>query len=671
MTSRAHHEGAHLVSKESKIAECLVTGLKMVKSRKSEMAERAFSCPWCPLDFESVRSLCTHLQETHPQEWLCALSMLTRALRPSLADSHARIELPCLGFRWPALPYNPEALEPPTVAVWSSVGREGASGHVDAQQGQPGSGLALLEGLLMGELDRKNAEVHAAKKDKEKLRRAKDELEERNAQLKRQLTIAAEMMAGLRQEVMEKHRELTTKERQVCELSVFLRDTALKEADAKLRLQEFIEELLERAETRSQSVSVVSRHTYQQHMSPDKRWPRGVKRTLSLGSCVCERGCVCGRRWCLCERGCVCVSSDEGDDTWSADTSELSLWPHTPSRDISQAVCPFCAKQSQSQECVCMVLRCVFAFLDTHTLLNAAVVCRAWRNVARHPSLWIRVTLENTHVSSTLLISLSRWCNQTRSLTMRNLTAPRRHHEDTEEHYRNTRGCLESGLEVLLRATGRSLVELTVTNCPNILTDRCVWLASCYCRSLQTLTYRSATDPVGPEVIWALGAGCRNITSLQVAPLQPCLQPSRFGNRCLQLIGRCWPQLCEVGVGGAGCGVQGLASLVKSCVSLRKLQLHGVCEVSVALAQHLCREGLRCLETLEFHSTPVSPDGLLHFHSMCGQLRCVLVQVNISDYFQNPDREEAHRHFNQTINKMQALQSSILSGILHLRLDRC
>ena len=67
----------------------------------------------------------------------------------------------------------------------------------------------------MGELDRKNAEVHAAKKDKEKLRRAKDELEERNAQLKRQLTIAAEMMAGLRQEVMEKHRELTTKERSV------------------------------------------------------------------------------------------------------------------------------------------------------------------------------------------------------------------------------------------------------------------------------------------------------------------------------------------------------------------------------------------------------------------------------------------------------------------------
>ncbi|KAL2079362.1 hypothetical protein ACEWY4_025106 [Coilia grayii] len=298
-------------------------------------------------------------------------------------------------------------------------------------------------------------------------------------------------------------------------------------------------------------------------------------------------------------------------------------------------------------------LRCVFTYLDTPALLAVGAACRVWRNVSRHSSLWVHVTLENTHISSTLLVSLSRWCSQTRSLTMRNLSTPRRYQEGMEEHYRRTRGSLEAGLETLLRATGRSLLELTVMDCPNILTDRCVWLASCYCRSLHTLTYRSATDPVGPEVIWALGAGCRNISSLQVAPLQPCLQPSRFGNRCLQLIGRCWPQLSEVGVGGAYCGVQGLVSLVRSCGSLRRLQLHGVCEVSVCVAQQLCREGLRCLETLEFHSTPVSPDALLHFHSMCGQLRCVLVQASISDYFQDPDREEAHRHFNQTINKMQ------------------
>ena len=38
----------------------------------------------------------------------------------------------------------------------------------------------------------------------------------------------------------------------------------------------------------------------------------------------------------------------------------------------------------------------------------------------------------------------------------------------------------------------------------------------------------------------------------------------RFSNRCLQMIGRCWPHLRALGVGGAGCGVQGLASLGES-----------------------------------------------------------------------------------------------------------
>lgn len=143
-------------------------------------------------------------------------------------------------------------------------------------------------------------------------------------------------------------------------------------------------------------------------------------------------------------------------------------------------------------------------------------------------------------------------------------------------------GCLEAGLESLLKAAGGNLLILRISHCPNILTDRSLWLASCYCRALQAVTYRwvhptrcnpkrvclgpkgslgsalrtlppgfsgkgtqelrgprggsrghqgrwpqlclfnrSATDPVGHEVIWALGAGCREIVSLQVAPLHP------------------------------------------------------------------------------------------------------------------------------------------------------
>lgn len=38
-------------------------------------------------------------------------------------------------------------------------------------------------------------------------------------------------------------------------------------------------------------------------------------------------------------------------------------------------------------------------------------------------------------------------------------------------------------------------------------------------------------------------------------------QTTIFGDRCLQTIGRCWPQLHSLSVGGAGCGTQGLLAL--------------------------------------------------------------------------------------------------------------
>lgn len=59
------------------------------------------------------------------------------------------------------------------------------------------------------------------------------------------------------------------------------------------------------------------------------------------------------------------------------------------------------------------------------------------------------------------------------------------------------RGCLEAGLESLLKAAGGNLLILRISHCPNILTDRSLWLASCYCRALQAVTYRWVT-PSGP-----------------------------------------------------------------------------------------------------------------------------------------------------------------------------
>uniref|UniRef100_A0A8C2B0L2 Si:ch73-290k24.5 n=1 Tax=Cyprinus carpio TaxID=7962 RepID=A0A8C2B0L2_CYPCA len=317
-------------------------------------------------------------------------------------------------------------------------------------------------------------------------------------------------------------------------------------------------------------------------------------------------------------------------------------------------------------------LFCVFTYLDTRSLLTAAEVCKDWCSVARHPAVWIRVTLENTRVSSKFLMTLSQWCSQTQSLVLHNLKPRSRGKKESKDEYlRSTRGGLEVGLEAVLKAAGRSLISLSVSHCPNILTDRSLWLVSCHCRALQSLTFRSASDPAGQEVIWALGAGCRNITTLHIAPLQPCLQPGRFSNRCLQTIGRCWPNLCRAGVGGASCGAQGLASLARNCVNLCELELHHMNEVNQEAAAEICRDGLQQLHTLSFISTPVTARALLHFSSACVSLKCVLVQLSISDYFEDADNEEAKRLFEEIINNLQALRKCpALSDVLQIRVKK-
>uniref|UniRef100_A0A8C9M9S5 F-box only protein 41 n=1 Tax=Panthera tigris altaica TaxID=74533 RepID=A0A8C9M9S5_PANTA len=316
-------------------------------------------------------------------------------------------------------------------------------------------------------------------------------------------------------------------------------------------------------------------------------------------------------------------------------------------------------------------LFCIFTYLDTRTLLHAAEVCRDWRFVARHPAVWTRVLLENARVCSKFLAMLAQWCTQAHSLTLQNLKPRQRGKKESKEEYaRSTRGCLEAGLESLLKAAGGNLLILRISHCPNILTDRSLWLASCYCRALQAVTYRSATDPVGHEVIWALGAGCREIVSLQVAPLHPCQQPTRFSNRCLQMIGRCWPHLRALGVGGAGCGVQGLASLARNCMRLQVLELDHVSEITQEVAAEVCREGLKGLEMLVLTATPVTPKALLHFNSICRNLKSIVVQIGIADYFKEPSSPEAQKLFEDMVTKLQALRRRPgFSKILHIKVD--
>ncbi|XP_052316665.1 F-box only protein 41-like [Oncorhynchus keta] len=373
---------------------------------------------------------------------------------------------------------------------------------------------------------------------------------------------------------------------------------------------------------------------------------------------------------------------DEEEDTWSEawSTPETQRHAHvrlehSPGSGVSSIRSSPCHRDYIALGAGTLRLRaglfCVFPYLDVRTLLLAAEVCSDWRFVARHPAVWTRVRLENARVSTKFLVTMSQWCTQTHSLVLQNLRPRLRHRDERREDYdKTTRGCLEGGVEALLRSAGGSLMVLRVSHCPHVLTDRSLWLASCYCRNLQHLTYRSSSDPMGHEVVWALGAGCRNMTSLQVAPLHPCQQPTRFSNRCLQTIGRCWPHLRVLSVGGAGCSIQGLSLLVRRCVGLQVLELERVTELVQEGAAELCREGLQNLETLLLTSTPVTPEALLHFNSVCCNLRSIIVQIGIADHFEEPDSPEAKRQYNEMVIKLQALKKRPgLSEVLQIKAD--
>ncbi|XP_075887990.1 F-box only protein 41 [Nelusetta ayraudi] len=647
--------------------------------------------------------------------------------------------------------------------------------------------IAARVGRLQAELERKSSELERAKLESERLSQEKQDLEDKASELSRQVDVSVEMLAGLKQDLVNKEEELNHKQQEVAQIDQFLQETAAREANAKVRLQQFIEELLDRADRAEKQLQIISscgttpngslgrcslqaskgnghqrnsslsgstRGVYQvsDRRSSPSTGASGRIKSVSQGSggydsdsmemhpmeeyseaqyyhmqCRlgeagyerspgCSGGGVGSRNWGLRKQAIQnwqrrpyrnSTEGEEGDvsDVASRTTeSEVEMWEQERRAvaEVQQSAAPYphhsragyrpnpgrpdgvykpCRHEkspSKSNEVISpeilkmrAALFCIFTYLDTKTLLRAAEVCRDWRFVARHPAVWTRVLLENARISSKFLSILSQWCTQTHSLILQNLKPRQRGKKESKEDYlKSTRGCLEEGLEALLKASGSNLLILKISHCPNLLTDRSLWLASCYCRALQAVTYRSATDPVGQEVIWALGAGCRDIISLQVAPLHPCQQPARFSNRCLQTIGRCWPHLRALGVGGAGCGVQGLASLARNCMRLQVLELDHVSEINQEVAAEVCREGLKGLEMLVLTSTPVTPKALLHFNSVCRNLKSVVVQIGIEDYFEDPNSPEARKLFDEMVNKLQALKKRPgFSKILHVKAD--
>ncbi|XP_065603060.1 protein ZNF365 [Cyrtonyx montezumae] len=120
---------------------------------------------------------------------------------------------------------------------------------------------------LTKELAQKTAELLEVRAAFVQLSQKKQEVQRRERALSRQVDVAVEMIAALKQRLTESEEELHRKEEEVVTFNHFLEEAAEKEVRGKARLQHFIENLLQRVDLAErqleyyQNQQIVCNHT--------------------------------------------------------------------------------------------------------------------------------------------------------------------------------------------------------------------------------------------------------------------------------------------------------------------------------------------------------------------------------------------------------------------------
>ncbi|CAL1537285.1 unnamed protein product [Lymnaea stagnalis] len=300
----------------------------------------------------------------------------------------------------------------------------------------------------------------------------------------------------------------------------------------------------------------------------------------------------------------------------------------------------------------------IFSYLDTPSLIQVSCVSKDWCRVSRHPSLWKHVTLENRAISSEFMVTLSQWCTQTQSLSLQGLNGRGISADESPEDYQaNLRGSLEPGLERFLSSCQNTITCLYIFDCDNLLTDKCLWLVSGYCRLLTKLTYQSKSDPITPQLMWALGGGCPGVTSLFVQPKYPCDKIISMNNRCLLLIGQFYKDLQEVGLGGKEFDIAGLLPFVQSCQRLKFILFDHCMTITNDSATALCRTGLKNLHTLHIIGANVEAKALQTFQGNCRQLKTVVVKMKLQDCVEDPSKKKDKENYKKMVKALEALKT--------------
>ncbi|XP_064001262.1 protein ZNF365 [Pogoniulus pusillus] len=148
---------------------------------------------------------------------------------------------------------------------------------------------------LTKELAQKTAELLEVRAAFVQLSQKKQEVQRRERALSRQVDVAVEMIAALKQRLSESEEELHRREEEVVTFNHFLEEAAEKEVRGKARLQHFIENLLQRVDLAErqleyyQNQQMVCDHTdVSEHVFTDislNKKPRCLSRGSQHASC--------------------------------------------------------------------------------------------------------------------------------------------------------------------------------------------------------------------------------------------------------------------------------------------------------------------------------------------------------------------------------------------------
>ncbi|XP_052834485.1 uncharacterized protein LOC106871624 isoform X3 [Octopus bimaculoides] len=304
----------------------------------------------------------------------------------------------------------------------------------------------------------------------------------------------------------------------------------------------------------------------------------------------------------------------------------------------------------------------IFSFLEQKTLIFIIpLVCKKWKRASCHPSLWQLVDFSYGRMTTNFLEKFSQRFTNLRELCFDNIQGrPKRRGESEKFYQQEIRGSLEKGLETVLISAEGSLQKLTITNCGSIFTERSLWLVSCYARLLEEFTYHSALHPPTAEVLWALVSGCRDITKLDLSPINPrSPQQERFSNKCTNLIAKGYPGLKSISIGGCGIDNQGLLIIAQQCQALEELELNQfMADFNESSAKKLCKRGLHNLECLKFTHTPVQSETIQVFMKNCPNLKKINVQVKMQDYFSNSEDSKFKQQYRFILIKLKSLKAN-------------